>query len=113
MAKAVAKAYGGDPGEYRKWFVDIHRTRGKVARLEMEEIMRHNIMKYLEKIAVPTMVIGGKHDLLVPARQSEIMGELIPDCETHILPINHGGKMFRPDLVNPLLIDFFGRKYPA
>jgi len=113
FAFAMATYYGSDPREARRWFRSVHNTRGKIARREIEEITRYDIRKYLHKIDVPTLVIGGTRDLLAPGRQSEVMGELIPHAETHILPMNHIGKMFRSDLVNPILMEFLRRNYPA
>ena len=113
FAHAFAAAYHDDPAQARRWFQDVHRTRGRVARLELEELMRHNIRDRLKTIEVPALVIGGDHDFLAPGRMSVVLGEEIPHAETHILPINHVGKMFRADLVNPLLVDFLRRHYPA
>lgn len=112
MAEVAALFYGTDYAEARRWFTDIVRTRGKVARMEIEEITKHDIHFLLKRIKVPTLVIGGKYDLLAPERQSRIMGEIIPNCEMHILPINHMGKMFKPNLINPLLVEFLENHYP-
>lgn len=112
MAEMAALFYDTDYAEARRWFTDIVRTRGNVARMEIEEITSHDIHFLLKRIKVPTLVIGGKYDLLAPERQSRIMGELIPDCQMHILPINHMGKMFNSNLINPLMIEFLENRYP-
>ncbi len=109
LASAI---YGTEPAKTRAWIMDIQRTRSKVARAELEEIVRHDISDRLPSIKVPTLIIGGTFDLLAPARQSIRMGELIPDSEVHIRPMNHMGKMLKPHLVNPLILDFLSRHYP-
>lgn len=112
-ADAAGLLFGKDPREVRRWFADVMRTRGRVARMEIEEIMRHNTKDELHNIKCPTLIIGGSFDLLAPARQSRVMHELIENSELHILPTGHGGKMFQPELFNPLILDFLNRNYPV
>jgi pimeloyl-ACP methyl ester carboxylesterase len=112
-AGIAAALFKKDPRTVRKWFADVMRTRGNTARMEIEEIMRHTTEDELPNIKCPALVIGGSYDLLAPARQSRVMSKLIPNSELHILPTGHTGKMFQSELVNPLIIDFLKRNYPA
>lgn len=113
LAWSASALYGTDPKKARAWIMDIQRTRASVARAELQEILRHDISAQLRNIKVPTLIIGGTFDLLAPARQSVKMGELIEGSHVHIRPMNHMGKMFKPHLVNPLILDFLSLYYPA
>ncbi len=112
-ADTAALAFNKDPHQIRLWFSDVMRTRPKVARMEIEEIMRHNVKDSLPDIKCPTLIIGGSLDLLAPARQSRVMHELIPDSELRIVPTGHAGKMFQSELYNPHILGFLADRYPA
>lgn len=40
----------------------------------------------LPALPMPTMVLAGRHDLLVPWSSSQRMAELLPDCHYHLIP---------------------------
>jgi len=111
-ADAAGLIYNKDPHEIRLWFADVMRSRPGIARMEIEEIMRHDTRDQLPDIKCPTLIIGGSLDPLAPARQSRVMHELIPDSELLIVPTGHTGKMFQSALYNPPILDFLAKRYP-
>jgi len=68
---------------------------------------RHSADKYLEKIDVPTLIIGAEFDQFTPGRLSEEMADRIPDAKllvvedgTHTAPIE------QPSLINAHALHF-------
>ena len=54
-----------------------------------------------------TLLIWGRHDAIVPVANHERFLEAIPQIRTHIIEeAGHAVSYERPDLVNPILIDF-------
>jgi pimeloyl-ACP methyl ester carboxylesterase len=111
-ADVAGMVYKKDPREIRLWFGDVMRSRPGIARMEIEEIMRHNTKDDLPNIKCPTLIMGGDYDLLAPARQSRVMHELIPGSELVIVPTGHAGKMFQSELYNPPILEFLAKNYP-
>jgi pimeloyl-ACP methyl ester carboxylesterase len=111
-ADAAGLIFRKDPHQIRLWFGDVMRTRPGVARMEIEEIMRHNTKEQLPDIKCPTLIMGASLDFMAPARQSRVMHELIPNSELVIVPTGHAGKMFLSELYNPHILAFLAKNYP-
>jgi pimeloyl-ACP methyl ester carboxylesterase len=61
----------------------------------------------LGKIACPTLVIGGDHDVILPHHTLEI-AEAIPNSYLWILPNSgHATPIYYKDLFNSTVLDFF------
>ena len=57
---------------------------------------------------IPTLLIWGEEDQVVPFLHNEIVRQFIPQAEFHAIPeAGHVPHLERPDVVNPILIDFF------
>jgi 3-oxoadipate enol-lactonase len=68
---------------------------------------RHDAREGLKALDVPTHVIGGEHDLLVPAWKSAELAELIPNAKLTIVPrAPHGLNVERAEELNQLVTDF-------
>ena len=60
----------------------------------------------LAKIAAPTLILSGDDDL-VSLRHSAELYESIPDAALGVIPFSsHGVLMEKPDIVNPMIVDF-------
>ncbi|MFA6448346.1 MAG: alpha/beta hydrolase [bacterium] len=112
-ADVAGLLFNKDAHKIRLWFTDVMRTRPDVARMEIEEIMRHNTKEQLPGITCPTLIIGGSMDLLAPARQSRVMHAMIPNSELVVVPTGHAGKMFQSELYNKPIIEFLTKNYPS
>jgi 3-oxoadipate enol-lactonase len=66
----------------------------------------------LPQITMPTLVITGAEDVLIPARNSEILAERIPGAKLHIIP--SAGHAFFNEARGQFLQEFvpFVRSYP-
>ncbi len=55
----------------------------------MNELPRYNVVDRLDEIAVPTLIIGGKHDVHVSPSWSEVMAEKVPNAQLAVM--EHSG----------------------
>ncbi|MHA1301534.1 MAG: alpha/beta fold hydrolase [Candidatus Helarchaeota archaeon] len=53
-------------------------------------IRLHNTFARLGEIKVPTLILGGKQDVLLPPRHSRVLNKFIPNSELKILQGGHG-----------------------
>jgi poly(3-hydroxyoctanoate) depolymerase len=63
------------------------------------------------RLAMPTLVIAGARDRLVPAANSLLLTHRIPDARAHLLPDEGHLMLFDPGSASlPLLVDFFSSR---
>jgi len=68
---------------------------------------RHDTRDRLGALTVPTHVIAGEHDLLVPAWKSEEMAQRIPGAKLSVVPrAPHGINVERAEEFNALVLEF-------
>jgi len=73
----------------------------------------HDVYDRLPEITVPTLVIHGAEDRLIPAGNSAIIADRIPGAELVILEeLGHGFYAEQPEKVNQILIEFM-KRHPA
>jgi pimeloyl-ACP methyl ester carboxylesterase len=72
----------------------------------MQALTAHDTAERLGSIEVPTMVLTGNEDRLVPPGNAQMIAERIPNSVLKELPGGHGFFIEHPELVNPLVIDF-------
>lgn len=62
----------------------------------------------LDEIEVPTLVLHGQEDLLIPYSQAEQMAEAIPHAEMYLIPAaGHLPNLEQPEIFNELLAEFY------
>lgn len=91
--------------------VEMTRYETIIASLEgMKD--RTDRTSLLPRIAVPSLVISGDQDALIPPEESRVMAESIPGARTSIITdAGHLPPIEQPDQVNQALIELFeGRK---
>lgn len=73
----------------------------------MEAILEHRISERLPQVACPTFVVWGEDDRVIPVRDAQRFGELIPDARVVVLPdTGHVAMLERPARFNALLEAF-------
>lgn len=73
-------------------------------------IMGHDTYERLPEIKVPTLIIAGDADKLVPAENSRLMASRIPNAELVILEkMGHGFNIEAADIVNDTVLRFLKR----
>lgn len=79
----------------------------------LEAIMAHPISRRLPQIACPTCVVWGEDDRVIPVRDAQRFGKLIPDVRVVVLPdTGHVPMLERPARFNALL-EAFLREAPG
>ncbi len=74
---------------------------------QTEAIMGHDTYDRLPDIKVPTLVISGDTDRIVPVEDSRILASRIPDAELVILEkMRHGFFIEAADEANKIILDF-------
>ena len=77
-------------------------------------VREHDALDRLHRIEAPTLVITGDEDGLIDPENSAILADLIPQAELCVFPrLRHAFHLERPDLVNPVIIDFIRRSGPS
>src|SRR5690242_11557834 len=77
---------------------------------QVEAVMGHKTTDRLHQIAVPTLVITGDADRLVPPANSDILAKHIPNAKlVKIAGGSHGFNFETPDIFNRAVLDFLAR----
>lgn len=72
--------------------------------------VRSNFTAALPRLDRPTLLLHGRHDWTMPLPYAERAHRLLPDARLHVFDdCGHLVPRERPDLVNPLVVDFLGR----
>jgi 3-oxoadipate enol-lactonase len=75
---------------------------------------RHDAGSRLGSLTMPTHVIGGEHDILVPVWKSKEIASLIPGAKLTILPgAPHGLSIERADEFNAAVLEFIREAAPT
>jgi pimeloyl-ACP methyl ester carboxylesterase len=70
--------------------------------------LRTVYMPRLGELCLPVLLVHGEHDPLVPLQAARQAQARLPDARLEVIPgCGHWPQRERPDLVNPLLVDFF------
>jgi 4,5:9,10-diseco-3-hydroxy-5,9,17-trioxoandrosta-1(10),2-diene-4-oate hydrolase len=98
-----------DPNRLDNEFLDHSVRNSSVALMESARsaYMGHNIVKDLCRLNVPTCMIVGDSDMLVPVSIAERMAKLIPDAKLFIIErASHVSLIDRPQEFNDILTQF-------
>jgi len=75
---------------------------------QFDACLRHDTVDRLNRIAVPTLIMTGDDDPLVPPENSNILKKLIPHAELFVFPgARHCALIEKADQYNKNVIDFF------
>jgi 3-oxoadipate enol-lactonase len=81
---------------------------------QLEACGRHDARERLKTLNVPTHVIGGEYDILVPVWKSREIAELIPGAQLTVVPASpHGANLERAEEFNSTVLDFIAERAPA
>ncbi len=65
---------------------------------------------WLHEVKVPTLVVAGENDRIIPLYQQEMLNQLIPDSELFVVENgSHCPQMDLPEVVNAKIREFLGR----
>ena len=63
-----------------------YRESTSTARMFWDRPYDLKLPKWLHRLTMPTLIVWGELDRLIPAGQAPVWAELIPNAETKILP---------------------------
>lgn len=78
----------------------------EVLLAQIDAIETHDVLHELPRVAVPTLVIGAKMDMMVPGFASEEIAEAIPGSKLVMLETGHGSGVEEMEAFNSAVHDF-------
>ena len=78
----------------------------EVLTAQLDALGKHDVLHDLHKIDVPTLVFGGKMDMMVPGFASEEIAGAIPGARLHMFETGHGLMVEEMGEANALITDF-------
>lgn len=80
---------------------------------QLDALSKHDALHDLPKISVPTLVVGGKMDMMVPYLAQEEIARAIPNAELVTFETGHGLMFEEMDAFNAALRAFLDRVTPT
>jgi pimeloyl-ACP methyl ester carboxylesterase len=105
------RADGGLLDYYRRKFAD-RRWRTGLLRT-VRGTTGHSVRERLAEVVQPTLLISGSEDCIVSPRAAADAARLLPQGHYLLIPqCGHAPQMERPWLVNRVVLDFLGSRWP-
>ncbi|MEA2507077.1 MAG: hypothetical protein QOH48_1695 [Actinomycetota bacterium] len=82
------------------------RAAADVLLAHLEAIDKHDVLSELRRIVCPTLVVGGRFDVMVPGFASEEIAEAIPGSHLEMFDSGHGLMLEEADSFNRTLSAF-------
>lgn len=79
---------------------------GSALIAQIDALDKHDVLEDLKKVSVPTLVVGGKNDMMVPGFASEEIASAIPGAELEMFDAGHGLMFEEMDAFNKRLRSF-------
>ncbi len=100
--------YAGHPDRFQAWLAGQSRARRAVVRRQLLAVALHEAERRLPGVRVPTLVLTGDRDRLVPPENSRRLARLIPGARLVELPgAGHAFPFERADDTVRLLTEHF------
>lgn len=116
VVKAVIHGTGFNKKKVSKEYIEIYLNRigqlGPEVFFQLfQEMTKQNIIVSLDRIKVPTLVIGGHHDNVIPNHLQRTLASIIPGSESYFLKDgSHVPQADFPELINER-IELFVRQH--
>lgn len=119
LVKGIIHSAGFNKKRVSSEFIEIYLNR--VGQLGPEiffqmfnEMTRQNITPSLRKLEVPTLVIGGVKDNVIPNHLQRTLAELLPKAETYfMIDGSHVPQADYPEMVNERVDVFLGQNFQS
>ena len=117
LLREIIHVTGFNRNKVSKEFIEIYLNR--VGQLGAEvffqlfnEMTRQNIIGSLEKMKMPSLVIGGHKDNVIPNHLQRTLASLLPKSETYFLKDgSHVPQADFPDMINERIELFLNQKF--
>lgn len=107
LAKNFEKLYGEGPDSFKKHTIQIMPPSLRGYFYQMLAMLGWTSLPFLPFLRVPTLLLAGGKDRIVPAINMKIMHKVMPDSKLHI--VETGGHLFiisRLPEILPIMEDF-------
>ena len=85
------------------FIADRYRETTSLARLQWEHPNDLKLPRYLHRLKMPTMIVWGEEDKIVPVEQAEAWKKVLPDVKIQIVPdAGHLVHLEKPEVVTAL-----------
>jgi len=78
----------------------------EILEAQLDAVDKHDVLDRLREITVPTLVLGGKMDMMVPGFASEEIAAAIPGAELSMYETGHGCMIEEMDAFNTRVSQF-------
>lgn len=112
---SIRKLLGTNPrkGAYEELVASINKIRDESYRKTLEASVAQDRDAPIEKIRVPTLIIGGEEDTVYPPALARAMSQRIPGAELAMMKgAGHLANLEQPDEFNRILVSFLTRNNP-
>lgn len=106
LVKAIIHSTGFNKDKVSREFIDIYMNRVSQLGIEVffqlfEEMTKQNIVSNLQQMNIPSLVIGGHNDNVIPNHLQRTLAELLPQSETYFLKTgSHVPQADYPEMIN-------------
>jgi len=76
----------GQASEFDRWLSVIERSPAATNLMHLMAVLRHSTHRRLRSLKIPTVIISGDVDAIIPVENAHALGQLIPDARLVILP---------------------------
>ena len=113
LARKVVHKGGFNTKQVSEEFITIYMK--KISELPqelffrlMEEMRDHDIIRDMGNIKVPSLIIGGEHDYVIPSYLQRMIHQYLEGSELYIVKDgSHVPQVDFPDLINDRMLHFF------
>ena len=100
--------FARDRERFAAWMDSMTPPPLSVERRQIAAIVRHEAYRRLKGLAIPTLVVSGDRDRLVPVENSRTLARIIPGARYVELPgVGHAFPFERPDETARILTEHF------
>jgi 3-oxoadipate enol-lactonase len=99
------------PAEFDRWAKGLDRAGPRASLAQLFAVLRHSTHRRLPSLKLPTLIIGGDRDLIIPFENSRLIAKLIPGAKLVVLEgAGHVFPLEQPQrTVDALVEHFLGR----
>jgi pimeloyl-ACP methyl ester carboxylesterase len=81
-------------------------THPEVFERQLDALLEHEVREQLARLDIPTLVMCGKRDIMVPPELSEELADSIPGAELRLLDGGHAYNLEEFDAFNKTVLEF-------
>jgi pimeloyl-ACP methyl ester carboxylesterase len=110
--REVGPGYRGiNPAGLQRWLEIEHASRPRAESVLRQPPKQQMMLRALESLTMPVLVIAGEADLLTPPAYMRLLAAHIPNCRFATVPeAGHAAFWEQPETWNRLVIEFLAEK---